>query len=151
MVRVDLWLEAASVRTPTLLQLGLPGSRRFASHRRPWRCGACRGLAWPGAAVRPACAAMASTLVCSPWYVHFSFSPLSVPPPTSVLSCGCSSSWRGHVVLLLLLYWLLLLCMCYCCVCAAAGHVLVGSLRLPWLLAATTVVLPAQCHGLLSI
>jgi hypothetical protein len=60
---------------------------------------------------------MAATHVYSPWYVSFSFSPSSVPPPASGFSCGCSSSWRGYAVLLLLLYWLLLRCLLLLCVC----------------------------------
>jgi hypothetical protein len=81
-------------------------------------CWSRRGLAWPGAAVRLACAAvaaMAATHVYSPWYVSFSFSPSSVPPPASGFSCGCSSSWTGYAVLLLHCSTGFCCGACYCC------------------------------------
>jgi hypothetical protein len=79
-------------------------------------------LAWPGAAVRPACAAvaaMAATAVCSPWYVLHSLSLLSVLPPprpldalaSRFLCCCCSCAYVLCAVLHVLLPW----CASCCC------------------------------------
>jgi hypothetical protein len=98
-------------------------------------CGNCCGMAWPGAAVRLACAAvaaMAVLIISSPRCVLLLF-PLACS--TSSPSSGCLRI-HGSVLLLyvccycycmcvaaamLLLLWL---CLCCCSACAAAPSML---------------------------
>jgi hypothetical protein len=88
-------LGAAALSWPGL---ALPCSRRVP----PWP-------PWPRSSARFTC----KCSIASPF-------SLSSSPPSSSLSCGCSSSWRDHAVLLLWLYCTLLMCLMLLCVCCCA-------------------------------